>query len=244
MILKDIGRAVFRHKRKTLATFLLVTGTATLIVFLLPKTYRSEGKFFVRLGRENAMIDTAATLGTEPAIAVPQSRENEINSLVEVLGSRAIVEKVADALGPDALFGSTAATAVAHERAILQLRARIAVTPVRKSNVIGIACEGPSPEWAQMVVAKLMDVYQVEHIRLNRPYGSLEFFTEQAARLDRELARKEKSSAISSRPPASFPSPTSKKPWRNESAGCRMNWAGRRQGGRCARRKRGNCATN
>jgi uncharacterized protein involved in exopolysaccharide biosynthesis len=190
--LADVGRAVFRHRRKALAAFLIVTGAATLTAFLLPKTYRSEGKFFVRLGRENAILDTAATLGAEPAVAVPQSRENEINSLVELLGSRAIVEKVADALGPDALFGSAAPSALDRERAILQLRARIAVTPARKSNIIGITCEGPSPEWAQKVLAQLMDVYQVEHIRLNRPYGSLDFFTEQAARLGRELARKEK----------------------------------------------------
>ena len=224
-VLADVRRALSRHKKKAFLLFLLVAGAATAAAFLLPRTYRSEGLLLVRLGRENVTVDATATLGREPVVAVPASRENEINSLVEVLRSRALVEKVVDALGPDAILGSheqtaseefarepgpgeesTASVVLAggmaftsdrghaigrREQAVLRLAPRIGIAPARRSNVIAISCEGPSPQWAQAVVAKLMDIYLVDHIRLNRPQGSLEFFAQQAERLHGEQVRKE-----------------------------------------------------
>jgi polysaccharide biosynthesis protein PslE len=65
------------------------------------------------------------------------------------------------------------------------------VAPLRKSNIIQIDCRGPSSRWTQAVVGKIVDLYQEEHIRLNRPQGSLEFFAEQTERCRRDLSRNE-----------------------------------------------------
>jgi polysaccharide biosynthesis protein PslE len=77
------------------------------------------------------------------------------------------------------------------DRAVAELLKCCTVSAGRKSNMVGIECRGPSPQWAQQVVAKLIDLYQAEHMRLNRPQGSLEFFTEQSERSRRELTKKE-----------------------------------------------------
>ena len=66
----------------------------------MPRTYQSEGKLLVRLGRENATLDPTVTLSQEAVVAVPISRESEINSVVEILQSRSLLEKVVDELGP------------------------------------------------------------------------------------------------------------------------------------------------
>jgi uncharacterized protein involved in exopolysaccharide biosynthesis len=80
--------------------FLAICGGVTVATALWPRTYRSEAKLLVRLGRENATLDPTATFGKEPIVAVPTVRETEINSAVEIVSTRALIEKVVDALGP------------------------------------------------------------------------------------------------------------------------------------------------
>jgi uncharacterized protein involved in exopolysaccharide biosynthesis len=224
-----------RHRKKAFLVFSAVMAGAVALALFLPRTYRSDGKLLVRLGRENATLDSTATPGQEPVVAVPPSREAELNSIVEVLGSRGLLEQVVDALGPDAVLekaeptsgpaaagsetsaspaGRLQAAAQAasqalgmtglvwpwsgdrpdrnpRELAIQTLARRISVAPVRRSNVVAISCLGPSPAWSQAMVAKLMDLYLLEHGRLNRTPRSLAFFTEQAERARQELTAAE-----------------------------------------------------
>ncbi len=232
--LRDVYHAFFRHKGKAVSFFVTVATAVALYTFLSPKEFRSEGKLFLRLGRENATLDPTATLGPSPIIAVPQSRENEINSVVEILQSRVLLEKVVDALGPAAILNPTggdspddagaAKNASAggtveragvqlamvltegksllgqlgssaglddRERAVLEASKNLKVEAAKKSSVIQITYQGPTPHLCQTVVAKLIDAYLDEHLRLNRTHGSHEFFAEQTRRLREELAGKE-----------------------------------------------------
>ncbi len=94
------------NRRKMLvASFFVVTclfiGTATL---LMPKSYKSEARLFMRLGRENTSLDATATLGEHPVVMLPQSREAEINSIVELIQSKQLYEQVVDALEPERIL--------------------------------------------------------------------------------------------------------------------------------------------
>src|SRR5579863_4613029 len=62
--MRDVYRIIFRHQRKMLAFFLLTMAVATGIALFYPKSYRSEAKLFVRLGRENVGLDATTTLGS------------------------------------------------------------------------------------------------------------------------------------------------------------------------------------
>ena len=104
MTLRDVCRAVFRHRKKAMAFFLLVMTATVLVTLLTPKAYLSQSKLFVRLGRENAMLDPAATFGDAPVAVVPMSRESEINSVSEMLSSRVILENVVDQVGPETIL--------------------------------------------------------------------------------------------------------------------------------------------
>ncbi|MGA2065245.1 MAG: hypothetical protein ABSG86_09755 [Thermoguttaceae bacterium] len=217
---------VRKHRKKAFLVFLALIAGAVALAIFLPRSYRSEGKLLVRLGRENATLDSTATPGQEPVVAVPPSRESELNSIVEVLHSRGMLEQVVDAMGPDAVLSTagsetaepldspleTAAQAASRtleaaratlawpgdrgalgdrEKAVQTLTRRITVAAARRSNVIAISCLGPSPAWSQAVVAKMMDLYLLEHTRLNRTARSLNFFTEQAAGARQALAAAE-----------------------------------------------------
>ena len=98
--LADLIGVFVTHRRKMTACFVSVLTATCLVIVFAPKSYRSEAKLLVRLGRENVVLDAAATLGQSAAVAVPLSRENELNSVVAILKSRALAEQVVDALGP------------------------------------------------------------------------------------------------------------------------------------------------
>jgi uncharacterized protein involved in exopolysaccharide biosynthesis len=202
MPLRDLGRVVFRHKGKTVLFFLTVLTAVGVLSLLSPRAYRSQAKLFVRLGRENTTLDPTATFGQAPVVAVPQSRETEINTAVEVLKSRVLLEKVVDALGPRAILdggdavpvdeaGSPTAAAQERYRATVKLTKLLEVEPVKRSNVLVVSYDGPTPESAQAVVAKLLDFYLDRHIQLNRTPGAHQFLAEQTARQRAQLTRAE-----------------------------------------------------
>ena len=199
--LREFVRIFFRHKGKIGLAFVAIVGAVALFTLLSPPSYRSQAKLFVRLGRENATLDPTATVGQAPVVAVPQSRENEVSTAVEILKSRVLVEKVVDALGPATILNGAPATEDAagsdHEaaleryRAIITLARRLDVEPVKKSNVVVVSCEGQTPELAQTVVSRLVDFYLDRHIQLSRSPKAQQFLTEQTARQRAQLTRVE-----------------------------------------------------
>ncbi len=140
----------YRHKFKAIFAFLCVVGLSVLAAFFLPKTYRSEGVLFVRLGRENATLDSTAIPGQKPIVALPSSRESEINSLVEVLDSRIITEQVVDALGPTAILKPSTITALSPPTGPVDLANR---DLQNRSDVLGAESELTNSESADKSVS-------------------------------------------------------------------------------------------
>ncbi|MFH1083559.1 MAG: GumC family protein [Pseudomonadota bacterium] len=102
--LRDVYHVLFRHKSKVILFFIAVIVIVTAGTFLASEIYRSDAKVLVRLGRESVSLDPTATTGT--VISVGQQRENEIKSELEILNSKELVEKVVDAIGPQAFLES------------------------------------------------------------------------------------------------------------------------------------------
>lgn len=95
--LLDVLRAVVKYRWRTFYTFLLLSSLAVLAIVLFPKKFESESKVFVRLGRGSVTMDTAATTGQ--TVAIQESREPEMNSVVDMLESRQLVEAVVRRVG-------------------------------------------------------------------------------------------------------------------------------------------------
>lgn len=87
-----------------IAVWLLIMTGAVVVTGLMTPRYQSEGKLFVRLGRENTTLDPTALIGHNDFVSLPANREDEINSVVQVLVSRSMAERVVDALGPGFLL--------------------------------------------------------------------------------------------------------------------------------------------
>ena len=90
--LRDIARIGFRHTWLATSIFLLVVGATLAVVLLLPNTYASEGKLFLRIGRSSVSLDPTATVGQ--VVSLTETREREINSSLEILQSHELLEAV------------------------------------------------------------------------------------------------------------------------------------------------------
>jgi polysaccharide biosynthesis protein PslE len=217
--LRAAARVLWRHKSKSICFFLIVLSLGVVAAFFMPKTYRSEGKLLLRLGRENMAIDPTATVGSSSMFMVQPTRESEINSVLEVFRSRVLVEKVVDAIGPDAILAQGKQSAAAQlssdaqvggdaadtpskgsvqnelvnqrDEAIRWLTRAIDVENVRKSNVVQVTCDAGDPRLAQELVSKLIDSYLAEHIRLNRTPGAQEFLSQQTDNIRARLDAKQ-----------------------------------------------------
>jgi uncharacterized protein involved in exopolysaccharide biosynthesis len=206
--LRELCHTPFKHKRKIALVFACVMVVAVGVIALMPRAYRSQAKLFIRLGRENASLDPTATIGQSPVVAVPNSRENDVNSAVEILTSRFLIEQVVDSVGPDPILGrgelalmpsadtparepSSAKLDPERTLAVVKLTRKLDVENVKKSNIISIRYDGPSPEVSQAVVSRLIDCYIQRYAHLHRTPRAHQFMAEQMTRLQAQLGQTE-----------------------------------------------------
>lgn len=192
--LRDLYYTFFQHKRKMLVFFCVVMAVVIAGTFLSEEVYRSEAMLLVRLGRESVRLDPTATTGQ--TIHISQSRESELNSELEILKSRELVEKIIDVIGVERLVGSSdgvdkAESLDRHNSAVLKVMDKLEVKVLKNSNIISVSYEAGDPKLAQEVVTKLIELYLEKHIAVHQTPGSYKFFIEQSKHLRNELAQSE-----------------------------------------------------
>ncbi len=221
----SIARSLLRHKMKSLIFVLAVLGAVLVWNARGTKKYRSEAKLLVRLGRENSTLDPTVTLGHDQVMSVPAFRDNEINSVVEVLNSQALAEKVVVALGPQMILNAaqdwlsdsfrdaaqnsgepessseqsgwkelllssvTNPGGSPRQQAVHRLMTSLEAASIPRSNVIRITYQGRSPQAAQAILGKLMELFLEEHARLQRPANGEGFLVKQTAGMLEDLQR-------------------------------------------------------
>ena len=210
---KSVLEIVSRHKKKIVIWPLLSLALGAAYFLFFPRTYLSEARLFLRVGRETVGIDPSGTAGqTMPMYTA--DRENEVKSAEEVFKSRSVAAQVVDRLGADIVLGhggsdsgstNRFASAVAkpigalrewinsvdpiseRESAIINVERNLTVMSERQATVIVVQYTASSPQLAQTVCQAVVEVAQQEHMRVHRDEGSTPFFTEQQQRLRQQL---------------------------------------------------------
>ena len=184
--------ALKNHWFSAMVVFVATIAAAIFAMFFLPRSYVSEAMIFVKLGRETVSLDPTATTGS--TISVLDTRDNEINSIRDMLYSRGLVEKVVDRIGPEVILGDDELSAETKERdplekdylssprqkAIKTLTEATSVVSSRTSGVLIPHVEAASPELAQRIVKEYLDVYQVMHTGAHQTPDSNDFFGQQS----------------------------------------------------------------
>ena len=185
--------AIKNNIGKALITLLATLTLCALAIIFLPRSYLSEAIVFVRLGRESVSLDPTATTGS--TVQVLESRESEVNSIRDMLQSRAILEAVVDTMGPEVVLGDEdlpaefTHTKIAPEddversprqQAIKMLWQEIFVYSERKSSVLKVGVRASSPQLAQRILQVYLDCYQTMHTNAHQTPESNEFFANQS----------------------------------------------------------------
>lgn len=187
--LRDVAAAAFRRKWMILGIFLVIAGCAAARVFFMPNQYQSRMKILVKNSRADAVVTPERT---SMAAFVNEASEAQINSEIELLTSRDLLEQVVNSAKlaeqqPAASNITEESTLRQTEEAVRQLEKDLVITPVKKSSIIEISYTAKSPEMAAAVLRQLANLYLEKHLKLHRPPGTYEFFETQAAQYEQQL---------------------------------------------------------
>jgi len=204
--LRDLAMPVFRHRRLVSLIFIGIVLGALLSVLLLPKRFEAEMKILVNRDRVDAAVTPNANAAGLVA-PVPAVSEEDLNSEVELLRSRDLLENVVLASGlesqkqsvwqriagrlGDAVRGTRSTQETRLARSVQQLENRLVVEPLKKTTLIRVAYASNDPIVSARVLQTLATMYQEKHAAVHRPPGTFSFFDQQASRYRDELAAAE-----------------------------------------------------
>jgi uncharacterized protein involved in exopolysaccharide biosynthesis len=189
--LRDFLTILFKHKSKIATIFLATVGAVTIGSFLLTPTYEARSSLMVKFGGEYVNRSEAVD-----ARSFPWSlhQEEMVNSEIQILTSRELIEKVLTALKvgtvyPD-LVESPPSGMTPLQAAILAFEKKLTVEGVKKSNVIEVAFRHKNPQLAARVVNLLVDGYKEKRLQVfSDPPSS--FLEKQLAYYERQLKESE-----------------------------------------------------
>jgi polysaccharide biosynthesis protein PslE len=197
----DLFQVLKQHLGKMLFVFCLVLAAAFAYFVLAKRLYTAEARVFIRLGRETVGLDPTAT--TNQVVAVQDARENEVNSVQQLVLSRAVAEEVVDAVGAEPILESPPQHGILdrvksllvigdespRDAAILKFQKRLHAQATERSSVITVSYQGTSAALSAKVLTAVLASARKLHIRINRIEGSDTFFAEQCDRWKREVSR-------------------------------------------------------
>ena len=200
--LRDILTVVFKRRRIILVFAACIVLLSTLMMALTPPTYEVEATLLVNKARAEIPIAPKES----PQLIISQVGEEELNSEIEILKSRQLIEEVLDDLGgerpasPTSWVGQAKAQMRAvlggrklsyRDQMILLLQEEIAVNGVRKSNVIRVRYRSKDPEFATRMVGTLVDRYLDRRAKMYQSPQAVSFFDKQMAQAGEQLADRE-----------------------------------------------------
>jgi uncharacterized protein involved in exopolysaccharide biosynthesis len=201
---RDVLAIGFRHRRLIVISFVGILLGGLIVALLQPREYRSHMEILVTRDRAESLITPGATTATEYDAAVTQE---EINSEVELLKSRDLLEKVVVACALDRSQQVSAWPGFLHRLrpqdsspqeaalrtsyALQRLEKDISISVVPNTDVIAVGYESVDPQVAVRVLRTLASGYLKKHVLVHRSPGAFDFFLHQANRFAQQLTAAE-----------------------------------------------------
>jgi uncharacterized protein involved in exopolysaccharide biosynthesis len=191
--LRDVLAPLFRRRRLLIVSFLGIVLGSILSAAVMPKQYDADMKILVKRERVDPVVTTEATQqGGQPTPAVT---EEELNSEVELLKGRDLLEKVVLAIGlqqvtqgpfwafPPAKQSSEMLVSGAVDRLAKALRVEV----LTKTDLIQVSYRSPDPQIACRVLNSLANFYMEKHLAVHRPPGAFDFFQQETEQYQKGL---------------------------------------------------------
>jgi uncharacterized protein involved in exopolysaccharide biosynthesis len=199
--LRDFLNILFKHKAKMITIFLTVVVTVTIGSFLLPPIYEASSKILVKFGRENVFMPTSPASSGNTPFLFDSSREERINSEIEIFKGRNLIEEVISTLGVQNIYPDidkksfiprpSSSKLTPLEKATLAFEKKLMVDGVKKSDVIEITFQHKDPRMAAQVVNTMIDAFLERHLSVYKQSQQYTFFDEQVTLLEEKLRESE-----------------------------------------------------
>jgi len=188
--LRDTARLFFQHLRLIAASFSLVLAGTLAYVLIAPRMYEAEAKILVKRERADPVVTPENNAAPTLAQAVGVSEE-DVNSEVELLQSRDLLESVVIRSGldrqpaglvgriVDRVFPGLDNPTFRVPRAVHLLEKRLKVEAMGKTNLIKITYASRDPRLAATVLQNLTHLYLAKHLEVHRPPGTFTFFQDE-----------------------------------------------------------------
>ena len=198
--LRDLLAIAFRHRRLVVISFLGILSGAILAAVLQPNRYEAGMEILVKRERVDPVVTSETSPQPQFAVGVT---EEELNSELELLKSRDLLEKIVLASGLQhqrhsawsrvlaaltAHTGTQASEKDAIARAVITLEKELKMEVVTKTNLIAVKYESPDPELSARVLAALSNLYLEKHLEVHRPPGAFDFFQQETQQYRKGLA--------------------------------------------------------
>lgn len=162
---RDYLTIFFRHKWKILISFVLVAGVTCVIALQTERQFVARAVVMVKLGREFVQVSEVGDV-KPPNV----NTESIINTEMQLLTGRDLMEKVVDAIGVEVLYPemgkSPMPPAARREIAIFNFRQNLLVNPVKGSNLIEVYFRNDNPRVAAQAVNDLTEMLKERHLQV------------------------------------------------------------------------------
>src|SRR5262245_5324732 len=216
-LVQEGAQGIFRRWKLITGVYVGIVLTAVLGIFVLPPVYRTAGKILLTTDRaELSASDHAPSL-----VRTDDVSEGEINSQLQILRSRELVDSVLADMKPpkeddEPAQSDSALARVLHAPVSLIRGAykrlhkidnlqpdsplywqtrdvldQLETTNTHPSNIIDVAYQSSDPAWAQEFVNRLMQAYVEHHAKLQQITEAQDFFNQQSEILKKKLAASE-----------------------------------------------------
>ncbi len=196
--LRDLLGTLFRHRKVVVTTFLAIVAAAAMAAFVLPPKYEARMKILVERERMDPLVTPSPN--AEPAMHTEAVSEEDLNSEVELIKSRDLLQQVVETCGLQNLhhhfwnnWGESGEKAqdIRLAKAIRRLDSDLKVSPVPKTNLIEVSYISTNPKLAARVLQTLSSDYLVKHVAVHRPKGAFGFFEKQTEQYRRQMENAE-----------------------------------------------------
>ena len=202
--MRDLLTIVFKRRKLIVAFAVTVFVVVIAVTLLMPRTYEVTATLLVNKAR--AEVPLAPSESAQ--LVVNRVTEQDLNSEVEILMSRQLIEDVLMTLGVDeswqedqtvlsravgwlrALVGGKNLNAF--DATVVHLGKKLHVSAIRKSNLIRISYESKDPEWATEVVGTMTNRYLERRAKRFQSPQAASFFSEQMEAAEKRLSDRER----------------------------------------------------
>lgn len=164
--LREFLTVLFKHKTRIICVFSLSVLIGLALSLIPSSIYEARSTVLIKVGRE--YVSNAGGENSRGILSLEQ--QEVLNSEIQILNNRELIEKVVTLLTVDTLYPeltkSPSPKISPREASIIRFQKNLTVSGVRKSNVIEVSFLHEDPQVAAKAVNLLVELFREKHLKV------------------------------------------------------------------------------